>query len=260
MNKFRKSVIPLAVLIIASVIQFGLFRLSTGTILILLLTVITAFHITLKELRKRYPGKLFRVISDTYRIGLLIIGILSIIILILIVRPIKECRQLDVQKAESADVMIILGAGLNGDQVSERLKLRLDKALEALNLNPEMTVIVSGGKGGDEKISEAEAMKRYLIKAGIEEKRVIEEDKSTSTHENFLFSKPIIDAVEPSGQILIVTSDFHVFRSQMIAKSLGFDSRALCSTSEPLVLSNYLIREIPAVINDFLRKESTVVQ
>ncbi len=252
-HSVRKSTILLVTLTCVSVIQYALFRLSTGTILLLLLTVITAIHITLKELKKRYPGKLLKIISKFYRTGLLAIGILSIIILILVIRPIKECRQLDPQIIQTADTMIILGAGLNGDQVSERLKLRLDKALEASKINQKMTIIVSGGQGSDELISEAEAMKHYLVKAGIDEKMIILEDKSTSTYENFLYSKTKTDKFEPSENVLIVTSDFHIFRSKFIAKDLGWNTQALCSKSELHVLSNYLIREIPAVVNDFIK-------
>ncbi len=249
----RKSTILLIIIILASAIQYILFHLSTGTILLLLLTIITAIHIALKELKKRSSKKVFSIASKIYRVGLFAIGIISIIILILIIRPIKECRQLDVQTIQQTSHMIILGAGLNGYQVSERLKLRLDKALEALELNQEIIVIVSGGQGSDELISEAEAMKRYLIEAGIDEKRIISEDKSTSTYENFLYSKAKIDKLEPSKNVMIVTSDFHVFRSKFIAKKIGWKSQALCSKSELHVLSNYLIREIPAVVNDFTK-------
>lgn len=249
----RKSTILLIILSFASVIQYVMFHLSTGTILLLLMTTITALHIGIKKLKKRYPGKLLETISKTYRVSLMIIGILSIIILILVIRPIKECRQSEGGKVQQASHMIILGAGLDGDQVSKRLKLRLDKALEALELNPELIVIVSGGQGSDELISEAEAMKRYLLEAGIEEEKIIAEDKSTSTYENFLYSKSKTDELNSLKNILIVTSDFHVFRSQFIANRLGWSSQALCSKSEIHVISNYMIREIPAVMNDFLK-------
>lgn len=255
MSKYfiSKSILLLSLLAILSVIQYILFHLSTGTILFLLLTIITALHIILKKLKNRYPRKLIKILSSIYRAGLFAIGIISIIILFLMIHPIKTCRQLNAQTALQASHMIVLGAGLNGDQVSERLKLRLDKAMETLELNREITVIVSGGQGSDELISEAEAMKRYLIEAGIEEKRILLEDKSTSTYENLLYSKAIIDKLKPPENVLIVTSDFHIFRSQFIAKKIGWNTQVLCSKSELHVLSNYMIREIPAIINDFLK-------
>ncbi|MDH5596916.1 MAG: YdcF family protein, partial [Candidatus Peregrinibacteria bacterium] len=196
-----------------------------------------------------------KIISATYRAGLLIIGLLSILILILVARPLKECRELDIAKAEKVSHMIVLGAGLKGDQVSERLKLRLDKALEALEANNQIIAIVSGGQGSDEIISEAEAMKRYLVAAGTPEESILKEDLSRSTYENLLYSKEILDKLEPPEELMIVTSDFHIFRSRFIAKKLGWEVQTLCSKSEPHVLSNYMIREIPAVINDFIRQD-----
>lgn len=250
----RKSSFLLGLLIIASALQYILFSLSTGTILLFLLTLITGFHILLKKLKKRYPGRFLKIISRIFRCGLAIIGILSIITLILIIRPIKACRQFDAGKVMQATHIIVLGAGLNGDQVSERLKLRLDKAVEALRVNSDALVIVSGGQGSDELMTEAEAMKEYLVRAGIDDSRIIKEERSTSTYENFLYSKKILDKIGPSKEILIITSDFHAFRSEFIAKKLGWDNaRVLCSKSAPLLISNNLIREIPAVINDFIR-------
>ena len=249
----RKSTILLTFLILASAIQYILFHLSTGTLLLFLLTFITAIHTGLKELKKRRPGKAVNLLSGMYRLGLLVVGILSILILVLVTHPIKECRKIDPQKIQSADTMIILGAGLNGDQVSKRLKLRLDKALKALTQNPTITVIVSGGQGSDELISEAEAMKNYLVSRGADPKQIIEENRSTSTYENFLYSKALYESMKLPKKVLIVTSDFHVFRSQMIASSLGFTNEVLCSQSEWYVVSNYLIREIPAVVNDFIK-------
>jgi len=249
----RKSTILLILLILASALQFALFHLSTGTLLLFLLTFITAVHIGLKVLKKRHPGKAVHLLSGTYRLGLLVVGILSILILILVARTIPECRKIDPEKIESSNTMIILGAGLDGDQVSKRLKLRLDKALEALQINPTMTIIVSGGQGSDELISEAEAMKNYLVGQGVNPENILIEDRSTSTYENFLYSRELYESMKVLEKVLIVTSDFHAFRSQMIAGSLGLKSNALCSHSEFYVLSNYLIREIPAVVNDFTK-------
>ena len=79
------------------------------------------------------------------------------------------------------DVLIVLGCAVRGERVSLTLKLRLDAALEYLEHSPNTAVIVSGGKGDGENISEAEAMKRYLAAHGVDESRIITEDKSTST-------------------------------------------------------------------------------
>ena len=81
-------------------------------------------------------------------------------------------------------VIVILGAGLRGDKLSDTLKERLDKGYKYSLENPEAIVVVSGEKGNDEHVSEAYAMKQYLMQKGISEKKILMEDQSTSTFEN----------------------------------------------------------------------------
>ncbi|NJA30563.1 YdcF family protein, partial [Clostridioides difficile] len=88
-----------------------------------------------------------------------------------------------------SDYLLILGASVKKTTPSTTLKGRLDTALKYLKINDNCYVVVSGGKGSGEKITEAKAMKDYLIKNGIDKNRIIEEDKSTNTYENFKYSK-----------------------------------------------------------------------
>lgn len=80
--------------------------------------------------------------------------------------------------------IIILGAQIRGKRVTEALKRRLDRGIRYLNENPETIVIVSGGRGKGEDITEAEAMAEYLENCGIDANRICLEEKSTSTYEN----------------------------------------------------------------------------
>lgn len=87
-------------------------------------------------------------------------------------------------KPENPDAVIVLGCKVNGNTPSRMLKRRLDSAVIYLNENEDVVCIVSGGKGEDEKISEAQAMKEYLVDKGIDEGRILTEDKSVNTLEN----------------------------------------------------------------------------
>lgn len=118
------------------------------------------------------------------------------------------------------DIIIILGAGLvEGIRPSRTLSKRLNKAIELFNLNANAIIIVSGGKGTNEKISEAEAMRRYLIENGIPEQNIILEDKSTNTYENLIFSKEKIKNIEKiNPKIAVVSSDFHIYRAVNYSK------------------------------------------
>lgn len=152
------------------------------------------------------------------------------------------------------DFIIILGSKIkdNGD-LSALLKGRVDKALEFGNTqyelnNKQIYYVVSGGKGNDEVISEAEAMKKYLIKQGVNKKYIIIEDKSTNTYENMKFSKMKIDKIKEKSNISFSTTNYHVFRSGVIANECGIDCEGMGSKTKWYFYSNALIREFIANI------------
>lgn len=122
------------------------------------------------------------------------------------------------------EAVIVLGAAVHGETVSLPLKYRLDEAAEYLKTNKNAIAVVSGGQGNQENISEAEAMERYLTAKGIDRSRIIKEDKATSTYENFVYSKKILDEKFKTGySAVLVTNEFHVFRAERIAQNAGFN-------------------------------------
>ena len=163
-------------------------------------------------------------------------------------------RTSDVKSIENVNTMIILGAKVNEDGISKTLKRRLDKAIEYYNTNKNINnIIVSGGQGSDEVVTEALAMKNYLVKNGVSKDKIIMEDKATTTLENIIFSKKIITDKNLKGKVLIVTSDYHLFRGQFIASILGIDNEGLCSISPLSSRIYYMIREYPTSIIDLYR-------
>ena len=145
---------------------------------------------------------------------------------------------------ESCDVMIVLGCGVKGTRPTLTLTKRLDRAIVYLNENPDTLVIVSGGKGPSEAISEAEAMRIYLTEHGIDESRIIEEDKSTSTTENFAFSKRIIDEKLPQGaKVCFVTTNFHVYRAGKVAQKQGIKAYGIGASGVWYITLNDYLRE-----------------
>lgn len=149
-----------------------------------------------------------------------------------------------------ADFCVVLGAQWKTSGPSDVLRRRLDKAAEYLKENPATVVIVSGGQGPDEIISEAEGMRQYLMDAGIEEERILMEDKSTSTRENLAFSAGLIDM--KNGRTVVVTNNFHVFRAVKIAEKQGYQAEGLAADSVVWMIPNNLLREFFGVVKDFL--------
>ena len=169
----------------------------------------------------------------------------------LILLNINETK--DADKVDNIDTMIVLGAKVNGTEISNTLKLRLDKAIEYYNKHKSVNIIVSGGQGNDENITEALAMKNYLISNGVNSNNIIEENKATTTLENIIYSKKILDNINNKGKVLIVTSDYHLFRGRLIASILGIENEGICSTSSISGRLYYMIREYPTSIIDLVK-------
>lgn len=122
------------------------------------------------------------------------------------------------------DAVIVLGCGIRGKNVSLILAYRLDRAVEYYNKNPNAIIIVSGGQGPQEDITEAEAMQEYLINKGIPADKIINEEKATSTTENMQNSKRILDErFDKNYKVAIITNNFHIFRATQIASKNGLD-------------------------------------
>ncbi|MDL2218411.1 YdcF family protein [Christensenellaceae bacterium OttesenSCG-928-M15] len=154
----------------------------------------------------------------------------------------------DHEDAAGRDILIVLGAGLRGEEPKLVLKNRLDAAIVYLNENPETTAILSGGQGPGETISEAEAMARYLSARGIEKTRYILEDQSTSTKENFAFSGAIIQSeFLENATIAYVTTDFHVLRAGLVAKKQGMDALGVAAKDVWYLSLNNHLRECVAL-------------
>lgn len=149
---------------------------------------------------------------------------------------------------EPVEYLIVLGAQVKGTRVSKALSQRLDRAAEYLQEHEDTTVIVSGGQGQGEEISEAAAMKAWLINRGIEEERILEEDKSVNTNQNIRFSKELMK--NPEASVGIVSNDFHVFRAAHIAKAQGLDAIPIPATSSLGMYPHYMVREAFAIVKD----------
>ncbi len=152
------------------------------------------------------------------------------------------------------DFVIILGSKIKSDgTLTPLLKGRVDKAIDFGKKQYEITkkkiiYVPSGGQGNDEVIAEAQAIKKYLLERGINEKQILIEDKSTNTMENMRFSKDKIDRINKNAKISFSTTNYHVFRSGVIANEQGIDCDGMGSKTTWYFYTNALIREFIANI------------
>ena len=184
------------------------------------------------------------------------------------------------------DYIIIHGAGLDGPRPTPLLAGRINKALELWNKQHQHgKFVVSGGQGADEIVSEAQAMRDYLLEKGVPAAAILMEDKSTTTWENLRYSLAIINAdrttdvdvtssaaVASSGDVTttasdvsgtatssrtaasssdfttaVVTSDFHVFRCAEYAHNLGIKADGIGSHTKGWYWPTAFIREFIAI-------------
>jgi len=158
---------------------------------------------------------------------------------------------------EEVDYIIVLGAKVDGKRITKSLLKRVEAAKIYLEEHKDVIAIVSGGQGDSESISEAKAMYDYLVSHGIDDSRIILEDKSTTTKENLVFSYEIIEEhvggreKAEKQKLAIVTSNFHIFRAKLLAYNLGMKNiSGLAAKADPVLLVNYMFRECAAMIKE----------
>lgn len=147
------------------------------------------------------------------------------------------------------EYIILPGAGINGENPSLLYRKRLDLVRYLMQGN-DKTVIICGGQGNDEIISEAEAGKKYLISNGISESRIVTETESTDTSENFANAKKLLPSLD---RAILVTNDFHIYRCCLIAKRCGIDPIPFSAETPQFHLKlNYFSREYVSLMVYFL--------
>ena len=151
------------------------------------------------------------------------------------------------------DVILILGAGIFTETVTPMLASRLDRALKIYKVQSHnCNILVSGGQGPDEPISEALAMKNYLMKCGVSSSSILMESQSSSTYENFLYSKSFINtSFENVPNILCVTSQFHILRALRLAQKLNINIIGLGSSTPYHFLDKALLRDFLALMYQY---------
>ncbi|WVT92267.1 YdcF family protein, partial [Enterococcus durans] len=153
------------------------------------------------------------------------------------------------------DYIVVLGAGLiDGERVSPLIAKRINKAIafywaqSKATLNPPV-LLMSGGKGTDEKVAEAIAMKQYALEKGIPERDILVETNSTTTLENMLFSKEIMDQQMNGPYRAIFTSNnYHIFRAGLYARQAKLNANGIGAKTALYYLPNAILREFIAIL------------
>ncbi|MCI1645054.1 MAG: YdcF family protein [Olsenella sp.] len=157
--------------------------------------------------------------------------------------------------------IVVLGSGLLPDgSVTPLLAHRVERGVEMWRRSPGSKLLMSGGQGSDETQPEAHAMRAYAESLGVPAKAILVEDRSKNTLENLRFSARLLagqgDKAEedvevsvPTGRILVVTDDYHVFRALLITRKLGISADGVGSHVRLYFSLNALVREWVAYVS-----------
>ncbi|CAH2713025.1 hypothetical protein BACCIP111895_00158 [Neobacillus rhizosphaerae] len=186
--------------------------------------------------------RMISILGFLVALGVIYVGLLQF----------KISQYSHVEAPKNADYLIVLGARVKGTVPSLAFASRINAAAAYLKKNKETLVIASGGKGPGEEISEAESIKRELVKQGIGESRIILEDRSTDTYENISFSKKLIPQDAKLG--LIVTNNFHLYRAISIARDQDLVVNGLPAKTPLKAVFKSYTREYLAITKFYLKR------
>ncbi len=159
-------------------------------------------------------------------------------------------------EVKNPNYLLILGCRVRGDKAEPTLMMRIEKAAEFLKENESTVAICCGGiVHDDQNISEAEVIRRELIALGISHDRIVLEDKSRTTRENFINAKAIIESITPIERVSLacLSSDFHLLRAEKLALRCGIRASYIAATSPSARKTKNYLRELicmPAVYFD----------
>lgn len=197
---------------------------------------------------KRQSGLWWKIAVAIVLVGVLCFGVLEGLVL-------AGGRTHVAEGEDAPEVMVIFGCKVEPwGAPSQLLQDRLDTALSYLEEHTELTVVVSGGQGKDEPMSEAQCMYEYLTANGVDGTRIVQEDRSHNTWENVQYTLELFHSgtVPSTGKVLLVSNAFHLARIELLwdrawdgtltvstlaAPSSHFPSKVKMYLREPLALA-----------------------
>lgn len=131
-----------------------------------------------------------------------------------------------IDDAQDADAIVVLGASQWNGAPSPVFKARLDQAYLLYQEEYAPFIILTGGVGDGEEMSESQAGKDYLIQRGILEDKILLEEEGQTSWQSLNQVTQIIQS-NKFNSIILVSDGFHMMRLKKMVKDL--DIKALSS-------------------------------
>lgn len=140
-------------------------------------------------------------------------------------------------EARPVDAIVVLGAAQYDGKPSPVLKARLDHAIELYEQGMAEHLIMTGGVGVGDTVSEAEVSRRYAVRNGIAEEKILIERSGLSSGESM---DAVVQIMEENhlSRSLLVSDPFHMLRLRLIAARLGLDARSSPTFESPIAMGS----------------------
>lgn len=174
-------------------------------------------------------------VNMSKKLGIFLVVILLCISLLWVVfNAVEIWNYSKIDETAESDVAIVLGAATYDGEVSPVFRERINHAVELYKNGTVKVIIMTGGIGEGNSISDALAGKNYAVSKGVKEEHILIEEKSTITQENLIYSKEIMDN-NGYETALLVSDPLHMKRAMLLAENSGID----CNSS-PITTSRYI--------------------
>lgn len=225
---------------------------NVSSLFIVICILIAYSVVILKRISDKYNKRWLQKSYKIYRA--IVVLFISSFFIVEGILTCKIIRYKDVKEIENLNYVLVLGAGLDGQNVGRVLANRLDKAIEYYELHRDTKIIVSGGLKEKAVISEADAMYKYLVKKGVNPEQIIKENSALTTFENIEFTNDILKSRHLENEkVLIITNEFHLTRSMLIADLLGMKNEGLSCYTPIRMRIHYMISEYISITRDFIK-------
>lgn len=135
--------------------------------------------------------------------------------------------------ARPADAIVVLGAAQYAGRPSPVLKARLDHAVGLWKRGLAKRVVLTGGRGTGDTISEAAVGRRYVMKAGVADSAILLENEGRTTNASVGAVADIMKA-EQLERAILVSDPFHMLRLQILANRHGVESVTSPTRTSPI--------------------------
>jgi uncharacterized SAM-binding protein YcdF (DUF218 family) len=136
-------------------------------------------------------------------------------------------------EARPADAIVVLGAAQYDGRPSPVLRARLDHALDLYELGTAPALILTGGVGAGDTVSEAEVGRRYVERNGVPPSAILLERTGVSSEQSMTAVARLMHANDMRSAVL-VSDPFHMLRLRLLAAKYGIRAHSSPTRSSPI--------------------------